>query len=173
MGTCALAPLGELSAVNRHSKNGLCGNLTRLDSLRDSVLAIAPDIIVNAAAYTAVDRAESEPTLAALVNAEAPQVLAEEAAALGAWLVHYSTDYVFDGSGIAPWCETDSTAPLNVYGQTKRDGELAIIASGCKHLIFRTSWVYAARGHNFIHTMLRLAKEKDSLQVIDDQFGAR
>jgi len=168
----SLAPLGELIAVNRHSKNGLCGNLSRFDALRDTVRAIKPDVIVNAAAYTAVDRAESEPDLAALINAQAPQVLAEEAAALGAWLVHYSTDYVFDGSGTAPWCEMDSTAALNVYGRTKRDGELAIIASGCKHLIFRTSWVYAARGNNFIHTMLRLAKEKDSLQVIDDQFGA-
>ena len=168
----ALAPLGELIALNRHSKNGLCGDLTRLEALRDTVRAIAPDVIVNAAAYTAVDRAESEPELAALINAKAPQVLAEEAAALGAWLVHYSTDYVFHGSGTSPWCETDSTAPLNVYGRSKRDGELAIIASGRKHLIFRTSWVYAARGNNFIHTMLRLAKEKDSLQVIDDQFGA-
>ena len=168
----SLAPLGELIALNRHSKNGVCGDLTRLDSLRDSVRAIAPDVIVNAAAYTAVDRAESEPELAYIINAQAPKVLAEEAAALGAWLVHYSTDYVFDGSGTATRYETDSTAPLNVYGHTKRDGELAILASGCKHLIFRTSWVYAARKHNFIHTMLRLAKEKDSLQVIDDQFGA-
>ena len=168
----SLAPLGELVALNRYSNNGLCGDLTRLNALRATVRAIAPDVIVNAAAYTAVDRAESEPDLAALINALAPQVLAEEAAALGAWLVHYSTDYVFDGSGTAPWCETDSTAPLNVYGRSKRDGELEIIARGCKHLIFRTSWVYAARGNNFIHTMLRLAKEKDSLQVIDDQFGA-
>jgi len=168
----ALAPLGELIALNRHSKNGVCGDLSRLDLLRDSVRAIAPDVIVNAAAYTAVDRAESEPDLAALINALAPQVLAEEAAALGAWVVHYSTDYVFDGSGTAPRYETDSTAPLNVYGHTKRDGELTILASGCQHLIFRTSWVYAARGNNFIHTMLRLAREKDSLQVIDDQFGA-
>lgn len=168
----SLAPLGELIALNRHSKNGLCGDLSRLDALHDTVRAIKPDVIVNAAAYTAVDRAESEPELAALINAQAPQVLAEEASALVAWLVHYSTDYVFDGSGTAPWCETDSAAPLNVYGRTKRDGELAIIESGCKHLIFRTSWVYAERGHNFIHTMLRLAKEKDSLQVIHDQFGA-
>lgn len=168
----ALAPLGEIIGLNRHSMNGVCGDLSRSDALRDTVRAIKPDVIVNAAAYTAVDRAEAEPELAACINSRAPQVLAEEAAALGAWLVHYSTDYVFNGGGTALWCETDSTAPLNVYGRTKRDGELAIVASGCKHLIFRTSWVYAARGNNFIHTMLRLAKENDSLQVIDDQFGA-
>jgi dTDP-4-dehydrorhamnose reductase len=150
----------------------LCGDLGELDSLAHTVRQLKPDIIVNAAAHTAVDKAEIEPALAERLNTQAPAVLAREAAALGAWLVHYSTDYVFDGTGSQPWLETDITAPLNVYGKTKRDGELAIAASGCRHLIFRTSWVYAARGGNFAKTMIRLAQERDRLTVINDQWGA-
>ncbi|WP_019569963.1 dTDP-4-dehydrorhamnose reductase [Thioalkalivibrio sp. ALE11] len=168
----ALAPLGEITAPTRTEEGGLCGDLTRPDRLAATVRKVAPDVIVNAAAYTAVDQAESEPELANAINATAPEVLAAEANALGAWLVHYSTDYVFDGTGADPWCEDDATGPLNVYGQTKREGEAAIQASGCRHLIFRTSWVYASRGRNFIRTMLRLAADRAALQVIDDQFGA-
>jgi dTDP-4-dehydrorhamnose reductase len=129
-------------------------------------------VIVNAAAYTAVDRAETEPALAAAVNIHGPAVLAREAAARGAWLLHFSSDYVFDGSGDTPWREDDRTAPLSVYGLTKRDGEDAIRASGCRHLIVRTSWVYASRGANFARTMLRLAREREQLSVVDDQVGA-
>jgi dTDP-4-dehydrorhamnose reductase len=129
-------------------------------------------VIVNAAAYTAVDKAESEPELVRTINALAPGVLAQEARRLDSWLIHYSTDYVFDGSGSTPWLETDSTRPLNVYGSTKLAGEEAIRVAGCRHLIFRTSWVYSARGGNFAKTMLRLAGERDHLTVIDDQIGA-
>ena len=136
------------------------------------VREVRPDVIVNAAAHTAVDKAESEPDLARAINATAPGVLAREAAACGAWLVHYSTDYVFSGEGSRPWTEDDPTGPLNVYGQTKLEGEQLIRASGCRHLIFRTSWVYASRGNNFARTMLRLAGERDALTVIDDQHGA-
>ena len=167
----SLAPLGELVAVDFDSTD-YCGDFTNLAGLAATVRAVAPDLIVNAAAHTAVDKAESEPELARTINALAPGVLADEARKLGAWLVHYSTDYVFDGSGTAPWTEASPTGPLSVYGQTKLDGEEAIRASGCKHLIFRTSWVYAARGGNFARTMLRLAKERASLTVIDDQIGA-
>lgn len=168
----ALAPLGEVTALGREEKNGLCGDLTRLDALADTVRKVEPDVIVNAAAYTSVDRAESEPDLARTINTDAPGTLAKLAADSGACLVHYSTDYVFDGSGQTPWQEMDPTGPLNVYGKTKLAGEEAIRDSGCNHLIFRTSWVYAARGANFIKTMLRLATERDSLKVIDDQVGA-
>jgi dTDP-4-dehydrorhamnose reductase len=136
------------------------------------VRAVAPDVIVNAAAYTVVDKAESEPQLARAINALAPGALAQEAMRAKAWLIHYSTDYVFDGSGNKPRLETDATAPLNVYGTTKLEGEQLIRQSGCNHLIFRTSWVYGARGGNFAKTMLRLARERDSLNVINDQFGA-
>jgi len=167
----SLAPLGELVALASDSRE-LCGDLTDLAGIARTVRAVAPDIIVNAAAHTAVDRAESEPDLARTLNALAPGVLAQEAQRSGAWLVHYSTDYVFDGSGDAPWRETDATGPLNIYGQTKLEGEAAIRASGCRHLIFRTSWVYAARGGNFAQTMLRLARERDNLAVIHDQIGA-
>ena len=168
----ALAPLGSVTAVTRDGEGGLCGDLSQPDALAATVRAVAPDVIVNAAAYTAVDQAEDESELAEAVNAIAPAVLAREARALGAWLVHYSTDYVFDGTGVQPWHEEDPTGPLNVYGRTKREGEVAIQDSGCRHLIFRTSWVYAARGKNFIRTMLRLAAERDAMQVIDDQHGA-
>jgi dTDP-4-dehydrorhamnose reductase len=140
--------------------------------LADTVRALKPDVIVNAAAHTAVDKAESEPEFAAKLNAEGPRVIAAEAKALGALLVHYSTDYVFDGSGDAPRAEDAPTGPLSVYGRTKLDGENHIRASGCAHLILRTSWVYAARGGNFARTMIRLAGERDALSVIDDQFGA-
>lgn len=167
----ALAPLGEVVALGTASPD-LCGNFTNLDGIANTVRAVAPDVIVNAAAYTAVDKAESEPELAHIINALAPGVLAAEAHRRGAWLLHYSTDYVFDGSGHAPWRETDSTGPLGVYGTSKLEGEQAIVASGCQHLIFRTSWVYGARGNNFAKTMLRLAKERDRLTVIDDQTGA-
>ncbi|MFZ2388822.1 MAG: dTDP-4-dehydrorhamnose reductase, partial [Polaromonas sp.] len=150
----------------------LCGDLTNLPGLAATVQTVRPDIIVNAAAHTAVDKAESEPELARTINALAPGILAQEAHKLGAWLVHYSTDYVFDGSGSQPWVESDTPAPLNVYGQTKLEGE-QLIAVHCKnHLIFRTSWVYAARGGNFAKTMLRLAQERERLTVIDDQWGA-
>ncbi|MGV8990303.1 MAG: dTDP-4-dehydrorhamnose reductase [Thiobacillus sp.] len=167
----SLAPLGELVALASDSQE-LCGDLTDLAGIAQTVRTVAPDVIVNAAAHTAVDRAESEPELARTLNALTPSVLAQEAQNIGAWLIHYSTDYVFDGSGDTPWLETDPTGPLNVYGQTKLEGEAAIRASGCQHLIFRTSWVYAARGGNFAKTMLRLARERDSLAVINDQIGA-
>ena len=168
----ALAPLGELVALDVDSQGDLCGDLTNLSGLTQTVRRVAPDIIVNAAAYTAVDKAEAEPDVARCINAQAPALLAREAAALGAWLVHYSTDYVFDGSGSHARTETDATAPLSVYGATKRDGDDAILQSGASALIFRTSWVYAARGGNFIRTMLRLAADRDQLNVIDDQIGA-
>ncbi len=168
----ALAPLGELTALDRQGKSGLCGDLAQPEALAATVRQLAPQVIVNAAAYTAVDRAESEAPLAQQINGEAPGVLAREAARLGAWLVHYSTDYVFDGSGQQPWREDAPTASLSVYGQTKRAGERAITASSARALILRTSWVYAARGHNFARTMLRLARERDVLKVIDDQIGA-
>ena len=167
----SLAPLGELLALSTNSTN-YCGDFTNLEGIGKTVADFAPDIIVNAAAYTAVDKAETEPELAHLVNAAAPQVLAQEALRLGAWLIHYSTDYVFDGSGQQFWSENDTPNPLSIYGKTKLAGEQAIKQTGCTHLIFRTSWVYAARGGNFAKTMLRLAKERTSLNVIADQFGA-
>jgi dTDP-4-dehydrorhamnose reductase len=167
----SLAPLGELVALGTDSQE-LCGDFSNPEGIAQTIRAVAPDIIVNAAAYTAVDKAESEPELARTINALTPGVLAEEARRIGAWLIHYSTDYVFDGGGDKPWLETDATGPLSVYGKTKLEGEAAICASGCKHLIFRTSWVYAARGGNFAKTMLRLAQERDRLTVIDDQIGA-
>ena len=168
----ALAPLGELIALDRHGENGLCGDLTDLSGLRRTIRSLQPDVLVNAAAYTAVDKAESEPELADLINAQAPQAMAEEMRNLNGWLVHYSTDYVFDGSGNQPWVEGDLPAPLNQYGMSKLRGEQAIQASGCQHLILRTSWVYAARGGNFAKTMLRLAAEREQLNVIADQLGA-
>ena len=168
----SLAPLGELVALDRQGAPGLCGDLGEPDGLAATVRALRPDVILNAAAYTAVDRAESEPDLARRINAHAPAVLAREAAACGALLLHYSTDYVFHGHGQRPWAEDDPTGPLNVYGQTKLDGEQAIVQAGCRHLILRTSWVYAARGGNFARTMLRLARQQPRLTVIDDQWGA-
>ena len=167
----SLAPLGELVAPGRDDAD-LCGDLSNLEGLARSVQTVRPDVIVNAAAHTAVDRAESEPELAHTLNAQAPGVLAREAAKLGAWLVHYSTDYVFDGSDKRPWAETDVPAPLSVYGRSKLEGERLIQSACQQHLIFRTSWVYAARGGNFAKTRLRLAQERERLTVINDQFGA-
>ena len=171
----SLAPLGEVVALQREGSanpQGLCGNLEDPEALVHSVRSVRPAVIVNAAAYTAVDKAETDADRAKAVNATTPGLLAREAASLGAWLVHYSTDYVFDGSGDQPWREDDATAPLSVYGRTKLEGEQAIRHSGCQHLILRTSWVYAARGGNFAKTMLRLAAEREELKVIADQIGA-
>ena len=169
----ALAPLGALHCLRRASTDGsLCGDLSQPEALARTVRTLQPDIVVNAAAYTAVDKAESEQALAYVINAESPGRLAEEMASLGGWLVHFSTDYVFDGSGDSPRDESADTAPLNVYGKSKLDGERRIAAAGANHLILRTSWVHAARGGNFARTMLRLAAERDSLNVIDDQVGA-
>lgn len=167
----SLSPLGEVLALDRHS-TGFCGDLSQPERLAQTVRDWRPDVIVNAAAHTAVDKAQSEPDLARCLNATAPAALAEAAAEIGAWLVHYSTDYVFNGLGEQAWQEDDATDPLSVYGQTKLEGEQAIATSGCKHLIFRTSWVYAARGGNFAKTMLRLAAERERLTVINDQHGA-
>jgi dTDP-4-dehydrorhamnose reductase len=167
----SLSVLGNVTALDFNSQEH-CGDFSNPAGLADTVRALRPDVIVNAAAHTAVDKAESEPELARTLNATAPGVLAEEAARLGAWLVHYSTDYVFDGSGSRPWVETDTPAPLSVYGRTKWEGEQRIQQSGAQHLILRTSWVYAARGGNFAKTMLRLAQERERLTVIDDQWGA-
>lgn len=168
----SLSPLGELISLDRHGEDGLCGDLSDLVGLRATLRRVRPDIIVNAAAYTAVDKAEVEIELAHCVNAQACQVMAEEAAALDAWLIHYSTDYVFNGQGSTPWVETDAVAPLNRYGVSKAVGEQVIIDSGCKHLIFRTSWCYGVRGSNFAKTMMRLARERDTLNVIADQIGS-
>lgn len=163
----ALAPLGELHAFGRAD-----ADLGDPESLRAAVRRVRPGVIVNAAAYTAVDQAESEAAMAHSVNALGPGVLAEEAQLLGAWLVHYSTDYVFDGSKAGAWVETDPTNPLSVYGRSKCEGEERIRTSGARHLILRTSWVFAARGGNFARTMLRLAREREQLSVVADQFGA-
>jgi len=167
----SLAPLGHVITVDFESTEH-CGDFANPSGIADTVRALRPDIIVNAAAHTAVDKAEGEPELALLLNATTPGVLATEAARLGALLVHYSTDYVFDGSGSQPWIEGDAPAPLSVYGRTKWEGEQLIQQSGARHLILRTSWVYAARGGNFAKTMLRLAQERERLTVIEDQWGA-
>lgn len=166
-----LGPVVALGSDAAHNPQNLCGDFTNPDGLAQTVQVVQPDVIVNAAAHTAVDKAQSEPELARQINAFAPAALAQAAIKTGAWLVHYSTDYVFDGSGTQPWCEGDATGPLSVYGQTKLEGEQAV-ATCPHHLIFRTSWVYAARGGNFAKTMLRLARERSSLSVIADQVGA-
>lgn len=163
----ALLPLGEVIALGRAQ-----ADLGRDTSLRELLERLRPAVIVNAAAYTAVDRAQDEAELAYRVNAQGPAVLAAYAAASGAWLLHYSTDYVFDGSGTRAWREDDAPNPLSVYGRTKLQGEQAVRASGCQHLILRTSWVFAARGGNFAKTMVRLARERDALRVVADQVGA-
>jgi dTDP-4-dehydrorhamnose reductase len=168
----SLATLGEITALDFDSPGPWRADFSQPDSLVPMLRALRPDVIVNAAAHTAVDKAESEPELVRAINATAPGLIAREAAALGAWLVHYSTDYVFDGSGDQPRDEQAVTGPLSVYGRTKLEGEQLIQASGCHHLIFRTSWVYAARGGNFARTMLKLAAEREKLNVIDDQIGA-
>lgn len=162
----SLVPLGQLMACDRNS-----ADLENFDQLRATIREYSPNIIVNAAAYTAVDRAESEPEIAQLINAEAVALIATESKRLGAWLVHYSTDYVFDGSKTTAYTETDLPNPMSVYGQSKLEGEEAIRESSCDHLIFRTSWVYAARGSNFAKTMLRIASERDELKVVCDQIG--
>ena len=167
----SLSPLGDLIALDFDSVE-YSGDFTNLAALADTVRRVKPDVIVNASAHTAVDKAESEPELVRNLNALAPGVLAREAQSTGAWMVHYSTDYVFDGSGSTPWLESDAPAPLNVYGRTKLEGEQLIQSSGCNHLIFRTSWVYGARGGNFAKTMLKLAQEREVLSVINDQIGA-
>jgi len=167
----SLQPLGELTVLGRQDGD-LCGDLAQPEALAATVRGLRPDVIVNAAAYTAVDKAEQEAELAQAINVEGPRVLAHEAARLGACLVHYSSDYVFDGTGDQPREEDAPTAPLSVYGRTKLQGEQAIRSSGCRHLIFRTSWVYAARGGNFAKTMLKLAQERERLTVIDDQIGS-
>jgi dTDP-4-dehydrorhamnose reductase len=162
-----LAPLGHVVACTRHELD-----LSEPRKLRHDLEAMKADVIVNAAAYTAVDAAEVNEALVLRINAEAPRVLAEEAGRTGGLLVHYSTDYVFDGEKKAPYTEEDEPNPLNVYGRSKLAGEQAIAASGAHHLTFRTSWVYAARGRNFLLTMLRLLAERDTLRVVDDQYGA-
>ena len=170
----SLAPLGEVIALASQAQdnpNQWCGDLANAEGLRQTLREIAPDLVVNAAAYTAVDKAQTETEKAYAVNALGPAVLAEETLRHGAWLAHFSTDYVFDGSGQQPWRETDACAPLSVYGASKRQGELEV-AHNPRHLILRTSWVYAARGSNFAKTMLRLGAERDELRVIDDQMGA-
>jgi dTDP-4-dehydrorhamnose reductase len=167
----SLAPLGHVVSLGSTSRE-MCGDLRSPEGIAQTVRSFVPDVIVNAAAHTAVDKAESEPATAEALNTRAPGILADEAHRCGALLVHYSTDYVFDGSGERPWTETDPTGPLSVYGQTKLDGERAIQQSGCRHLIFRSSWIYAARGKNFAKTILKLAGERERLTVIADQIGA-
>ena len=172
----ALAPLGEVIPATRSGQlpDGAVAEVADLaapDTLAGLVERVAPDLVVNAAAYTAVDRAESERDLAFRVNAEAPGMLARACAKAGIGLVHFSTDYVFDGSQSRPWREDDPTGPLGVYGQSKLAGEEAIRASGAAHKIFRLCWVYGPRGHNFLLTMLRLGKDRDHLRVVDDQRG--
>lgn len=162
-----LQALGEVVAVDRAQMD-----LSKLQQVRDVIRAVRPDLIVNPAAYTAVDQAENERDLAFRINGEAPAVMAEEAKKLGAGLVHFSTDYVFDGSKVGPYVETDPTCPVNVYGASKLAGEQAIIAAGVPHLILRTSWVYGMRGKNFLLTVLRLAAERDQLRIVGDQFGS-
>lgn len=170
----SLAPLGDVVALRRNDTlaDRGCGNLLDPDGLRETVRKLHPIAVVNAAAYTAVDKAEEEMDLAHAVNAVAPGALAEAAADVGALMVHFSTDYVFDGSGQTPWIEEAAPAPLNVYGHSKLEGEQRVRAASDGHLIFRTSWVYAARGGNFAKTMLRLARERERMTVIDDQVGA-
>ncbi|GAB3774038.1 dTDP-4-dehydrorhamnose reductase [Ramlibacter monticola] len=168
----SLAPLGELVALGSAGEGALAGNFREPAAVAQTVERVRPDLVVNAAAYTAVDKAESEPGEARTVNALAPEAIAAAARRIGAPVVHYSTDYVFDGSGERPWREDDATGPLSVYGRTKLEGEQRIAAAQPLHLILRTSWVYAARGGNFAKTMLRLARERDRLTVVDDQFGA-
>ncbi|MDD2465163.1 MAG: dTDP-4-dehydrorhamnose reductase [Desulfobulbus sp.] len=163
----AMAPLGHIVALDQDE----C-DLADPEAIRTVIREIKPDLVINPAAYTAVDRAENEPALATAINATAPMIMGEEAAKINAWVIHYSTDYVFDGTSARPYLETDPTNPLNVYGLTKRDGEVALQQSCTKHLIFRTSWVVGAHGNNFAKTMLRLASERESLSIVADQYGA-
>lgn len=163
----SLQPLGDVVALGRNN-----ADFSDPDSLRKCIQQIQPDIIVNAVAYTAVDKAEDEEELATIINKTAPGVLVEEAGKLGALLVHYSTDYIFDGTKTTPYTETDIPSPVNAYGRSKLGGEQVIQASGCDYLIFRTSWVYASRGHNFLLTILRLAAQRDELSIVSDQIGS-
>ena len=162
-----LAPMGELLAIDIDQVD-----LTDPNAVSETVREFAPDVVVNAAAYTAVDKAESEPELARAINVGAPAQIAKECAATGALMVHYSTDYVYDGSKTSPYEEDDATGPLSVYGHTKLDGDQAIIASGCAYIILRTTWVYDVRGKNFLRTVLRLARDNEELRIVGDQFGA-
>ena len=162
-----LAPMGEVLAIDIEQID-----LTDLAAISKTVREFAPDVVVNAAAYTAVDKAESEPDLARAINVAAPGQIAKECAATGALMVHYSTDYVYGGSKTEPYVESDPTGPLSVYGETKLAGDQAIIASGCAHIVLRTTWVYDIRGKNFLRTILRLAREKEELRIVGDQFGA-
>ncbi|MEY4923023.1 MAG: dTDP-4-dehydrorhamnose reductase [Pseudomonadota bacterium] len=167
----ALAPLGTLTALS-HDSTDYCGDFLNPKGLIKTIRTIKPDVIVNAAGYTAVDRAETERDLAMCINAEGVEVLAKEANALGSLLVHYSTDHVFDGSGIQPWRELDKPAPVNFYGKTKLAGEIAVQKYCDKHLIFRSSWIYSTYGDNFIKTILNLGLENDTLSIVNDQYGA-
>lgn len=167
----ALMPLGEVIALDAQDKK-YCGDFNKPHSISETVRTLRPDVIVNAAAYTAVDKAETEKKYAQLINADSVEAIANVAEELGSWVVHYSTDYVFPGTGELPWKETDRPEPLNIYGETKLAGEKLLQRSCSKHLIFRTSWVYSSRGNNFAKTMLRLAKDREELSVINDQYGA-
>ena len=168
----SLAPLGRVIALDRRGEGSLCGDLADLDGLAATVRAVQPQVIVNAAAHTAVDRAQAEPELAERINAQAPAVLARAAAACGALLLHYSTDYVFDGSGQTPWQEGDATGPLSVYGRTKLAGELAVAAAlPGRSYVVRTAWLYGEHGANFVKTMIRLESEMETVSVVDDQRG--
>jgi dTDP-4-dehydrorhamnose reductase len=162
-----LAPMGEVLAIDIDQVD-----LTDLDALGKAIRDFAPNVVVNTAAYTAVDKAESEPDLARAINVAAPGKIAEECAKLDALMVHYSTDYVYNGSKTVPYVETDPTGPLSVYGETKLAGDQAIFASGCAYVILRTTWVYDIRGKNFLRTILRLAREKEELRIVGDQYGA-
>ncbi len=162
----SLLPLGEVIALDRTQ-----ADLTQLDNLKQTLIDLKPNVIVNAAAYTAVDKAEEEQDLAMLINGEALKVIAEATKQLNALLIHYSTDYVFDGTKTEPYTEDDTPNPINVYGKTKLAGENAVIGSGCDYLLFRTSWVYSLHGHNFLKTILRFAQEREELSIVDDQIG--
>lgn len=167
----SLAPLGNVTAVDFNS-NTFCGDFTNPRGIAQTIQKVRPDVIVNAAAYTAVDKAESEPEIAQMVNSTIVETIAKEAEKIGSWVFHYSTDYVFSGTGCEPWKETDRPEPLNVYGKSKLDGETALRKYCSRYIIFRTSWVYASKGNNFAKIMLNLAKERTSLSIINDQYGA-
>ena len=173
VGKSLVEQLGEIPEhvfLTRESRD-YCGDLANTAGITETLLELKPEIIINAAAYTAVDRAESEPELAEKINAKAPAAIAQVAAKINSLFIHYSTDYVFNGSGTSPWRETDACAPLSVYGASKLQGEQAIAGSGAKHFILRTSWVYSAHGNNFLETMLRLANEREEIKVVSDQWG--
>lgn len=168
----SLAPLGEVIALDRHGHNGLQGDMSKPEAVKQTILKLKPDIVVNASGYTAVDLAETEQDLAKQINFNAVQSIAEACMKIEALLVHYSTDYVFSGQGNSAFLESSEVDPINMYGKTKAQGEQAIVSSGCKYLIFRTSWVYAVEGKNFLKTMLNLAQQREELSIINDQIGA-